>query len=174
MKKTIILSACIAAALCAQSFAENATGKITGISVSDSTASITIAEGVVDPFSNTGFTASGKTITESMPLNVAVEFFRPSPKSDKKVQKDLPARPNMQKAGNAFPRAPKMNVKQLHIDQLVSFVYAENDSTVEKILIQAPKIQAPKIQASKMPSAARQPAAQNKRGNNKNNSKPKR
>lgn len=169
MKKTIILSACIAAALCAQSFAENATGKITGISVSDSTASITIAEGVVDPFSNTGFTASGKTITESMPLNVAVEFFRPSPKSDKMVQKNLPARPNMQKAGNAFPRAPKMSVKQLHIDQLVSFVYAENDSTVEKVLIQAPK-----IQASKMPSAARQPAAQNKRGNNKNNSKPKR
>ena len=169
MKKTIIVSACVAAFLCAQSFAENATGKITGISVTDSTATVTIAEGVVDPFSNEGFTASGKTITETIPLDTAVQFFVPAPKRAKapsakeesKTAKKAPARPeNTAKA--VRPQFPKLSVKQLHIDQLVSFVYAEDDTSVEKILIQAPKL--PQVAQGKHPAKTpRQPAAQNKR-----------
>ncbi|MBQ3800491.1 MAG: hypothetical protein II837_09375 [Treponema sp.] len=131
--KKIVMVVAAAAVFGIPLFAQNKIGKVTGIQVKDNEAVVSIAEGLINPFEEGGFTKSGDA-SVTVPLDVAVEFYFPRmakapegiPEKDadaKKKGDDKSERPEM----------PKLEVKNLKIDQLVQVVYAEDGKTVSKI-----------------------------------------
>lgn len=131
--KKIVMVVAAAAVFGIPLFAQNKVGKVTGIQVKDNEAVVSIAEGLINPFEEGGFTKSGDA-SVTVPLDVAVEFYFPRmgkapegiPEKDadaKKKGDDKRERPEM----------PKLEVKNLKIDQLVQVVYAEDGKTVSKI-----------------------------------------
>lgn len=132
MKKIVMVVAAVAV-FGIPLFAQNKVGKVTGIQVKGNEAIVSIAEGLINPFEEGGFTKSGDA-SVTVPIDVAVEFYFPrmgkAPEGfpakdadDKKKADDKRERPEM----------PKMEVKNLKIDQLVQVVYAEDGKTVSKI-----------------------------------------
>ena len=108
MKKIIcVLAAC--AVLGGLWFAERASGKGKGISITDDSATITIELGNIDPFVEGGFSYTGEKVTETVPFDIPVEIAAPGRKQEK--------------------QSPKMNIKQIGLDDFVNIVYEENDSS---------------------------------------------
>ena len=126
-------------------FAQNKVGKVTGIQVKDNEAVVSIAEGLINPFEEGGFTKSGDA-SVTVPLDVAVEFYFPRmAKAAEGFQpKDADGRKRDGRADDRRaetqdektdekPAFPTLEVKNLKIDQLVQVVYAEDGKTVSKI-----------------------------------------
>lgn len=126
-------------------FAQNKVGKVTGIQVKDNEAIVSIAEGLINPFEEGGFTKSGDA-NVTVPLDVAVEFyfprmakaadgFQPKDADGKKrdARTDDKRAENQDEKADKKPEFPKLEVKNLKIDQLVQVVYAADGKTVEKI-----------------------------------------
>ena len=129
-------------------FAENKVGKVTGIQVKENEAIVSIAEGLINPFEEGGFTKSGDA-NVTVPPDVAVEFyfpkmakapegFQPKDADGKKrdARTDDKRAENQDEKADKKPEFPKLEVKNLKIDQLVQVVYAADGKTVEKIQIQ--------------------------------------
>ena len=114
-------------------FAQNKVGKVTGIQVKDNEAIVSIAEGLINPFEEGGFTKSGDA-NVTVPLDVAVEFYFPrmAKAADGFPPKDAGEKKQDEKADKK-PAFPALDVKNLKIDQLVQVVYAADGKTVEKI-----------------------------------------
>lgn len=141
--KKIVMVVAAAAVFGIPLFAQNKVGKVTGIQVKDNEAVVSIAEGLINPFEEGGFTKSGDA-SVTVPLDVAVEFYFPWMG---KAPKDIPAKDadsskknfDVRRGDNAddkqakLPEMPKLEVKNLKIDQLVQVVYAEDGKTVSKI-----------------------------------------
>ena len=139
MKKIVMVIAA-AAVFGIPLFAQNKVGKVTGIQVKDNEAIVSIAEGLINPFEEGGFTKSGDA-SVTVPLDVAVEFYFPrmgkapegfQPK-DADVRKKADEKWAEKKDEAKMPEFPKLEVKNLKIDQLVQVVYAEDGKTVSKI-----------------------------------------
>lgn len=126
-------------------FAQNKVGKVTGIQVKDNEAVVSIAEGLINPFEEGGFTKSGDA-SVTVPLDVAVEFYFPRmAKAAEGFQpKDADGRKRdgrtddrraekQDETADEKPAFPTLEVKNLKIDQLVQVVYAEDGKTVSKI-----------------------------------------
>ncbi len=126
MKKSITFVAAIAV-LSIPLFAENKVGKLTGIQITDSEATISIAEGLINPFEENGFTKSGD-ISVTVPLDVAVEIHHP------KMDNETSFTPKNR--DDEKLRMPSLSLKQLKIDQLIQVVYSEDGKTVTKIQVQ--------------------------------------
>ena len=140
--KKIVMVVAAAAALSIPLFAENKVGKITGIQVGESNATISLAEGLLNPFDESGFTKSGDS-SVTVPLDVAVEFYFPrrgrladDRKAEARPQKEDVKEDEAKKDEAKRPEFPTLNVKNLRIDQLVQVVFAEDGKTVEKIQLQ--------------------------------------
>ena len=139
MKKIVMVMAA-AAVFGIPLFAQNKVGKVTGIQVKDNEAIVSIAEGLINPFEEGGFTKSGDS-SVTVPLDVAVEFYFPrmgkapdgfQPK-DGDTRKKADEKWGDRKDEAKRPEFPKLEVKNLKIDQLVQVVYAEDGKTVSKI-----------------------------------------
>ncbi len=145
MKKSILIGSFVLAAFCLPSFAENKVGKVTGISVDGENATLTVAVGHIDPFAESGFTYTGETFTETVPLDIPVEVVMPHMKDDMPVRQERAkmtppnaSSPN-RNVNQEVQERPQLEVKKLGIDQLVSIVYAEDGNAgVEKIQVTAP------------------------------------
>jgi hypothetical protein len=131
MKKIVMVVA--AAALSIPLFAQNKVGKVTGIQVKDNEAIVSLAEGLLNPFEEGGFTKSGDS-SVTVPIDVAVEFY--FPKMGKAPEGFPPRDADENRDDSRRPEFPKLEVKNLRIDQLVQIVYAEDGKTVEKIQLQ--------------------------------------
>ncbi len=126
MKKSITFVAAIAV-LSIPIFAENKVGKITGIQLKDTEATISIAEGLINPFEEDGFTKNGDA-NVTIPLDVAIEIHHPKMAKEPSF---LPKNRDDEKE-----RMPSLSLKQLKIDQLIQVVYSDDGKTVTKILVQ--------------------------------------
>ena len=139
--KKIVMVVAAAAVFGIPLFAQNKVGKVTGIQVKDNEAIVSIAEGLINPFEEGGFTKSGDA-SVTVPLDVAVEFYFPKmgkapegiPAKDADAKKKADDRRERRDEKSAErPEMPKLEVKNLKIDQLVQVVYAEDGKTVSKI-----------------------------------------
>ncbi len=141
MKKSITFVAAIAV-LSIPLFAENKVGKITGIQLKDNEAVINVAEGLINPFAEDSFVKSGD-FSISVPLDIAVEFSFPKlarmpkrlPPMEAESDKDANDETDKENGLDRAPAMPKLEVKQLKIDQLLQVVYEEDGKTVSKIQV---------------------------------------
>ena len=129
MKKIVMFAAAVALSI--PLFAENKVGKVTGIQVNDKTATINLAEGLINPFSEDFFSKSGES-TVTVPIDVAVEFYFPK----RPNAPEAPKAKDNDKREDKKMEPPKLEVKNLKVDQMVQVVYAQDGKTVEKIQVQ--------------------------------------
>lgn len=108
MKKNYFVPALALALVCTPLFAEQKVGRLTGISVTGETATLTIEEGALNPFSQDGFIATNGVFTQTVPLNVAVEFFAPKgphePRPNGALQQKREPKPNDRERRTLDPR----------------------------------------------------------------------
>lgn len=133
MKKVVMVVA-LAAVFGIPLFAQNKVGKVTGVQVQENQVVVNIAEGLINPFEEGGFTKSGDS-SVTVPLDLAVEFYFPmmGRRPEGKQPEDKKAGTASQADESKTPEFPKLEVKNLKIDQMVQVVYAEDGKTVEKI-----------------------------------------
>ena len=176
MKKNLFVSAMIMASLSLPALAKETVGKVTGISLTGDKVTVTIEQGTINPFANEKFTPSGTTVTETVPVDIGVEPYIPQ-RGERQTaapqKKEQGARQGSTREGNTSerrepngnnptdnrkPPMQRASVKQLSLDQLVCLVYADDNTTVEKILVQPN----PMMQVEQ-----RQPAQQEESGQRK-------